>query len=84
MGSYRENFSLLIGFFSRSLILARLSRGLESSGSSNPIDRVPTLRQGWTSMDIASAGENSRIRHVASHFQAVFIATPPGMAIAIW
>jgi hypothetical protein len=30
MGSYRENISLIIGFFNRSLILAHLSRGLES------------------------------------------------------
>jgi hypothetical protein len=32
MGSYRENFSLIIGFFNRSLILAHLSRGGWSPG----------------------------------------------------
>ena len=74
MGSYHENFSLLIGFFNRSLILAHLLWGVAVLGSSNPIDRMPTLRQGSTSIDVANAEENSRIRHVASHLQAVFIA----------
>src|SRR5258708_13185986 len=35
---------------------------------------MPTLRQGSTSIDVANAEENSRIRHVASHLQAVFNA----------
>src|ERR1700719_3832150 len=43
-------------------------------GSSNSTDRMPTLRQGSTPIDVANARENSRICHVASHFQAVLIA----------
>jgi len=44
-------------------------------GSSNPIDRVPDTSTGFgVPIDVANAGANSGIRHVASHFQGLSIA----------
>jgi hypothetical protein len=74
MGCCRENFSLMIGFPPPISRFWLTYSGVGVLGSSNPIDRMSTLRQGSTSVGVANAGENSRIRHVASHLQAAFLA----------